>query len=230
MATGNEVVAAIGTFNIGEILADQGHDDEARAQLRESLQVLRAAGYSWAIAYATMLLGRLEARMGAFEDAHRHLEAARREFLEADTEADAVEAQSMMAECLVLEGRADDALELADRLLAEVVAHGSGRGTALIERVRGYALAQRGDLVGAGAAFEVSRASAVALDADYELALTLNGLRAVAVASGDEEAVRDLAAKIDALTEKLGIVRLPVVPMEASAAGDSVSAVVGAPA
>jgi class 3 adenylate cyclase/tetratricopeptide (TPR) repeat protein len=230
MATGNEVVAAIGTFNIGEILADQGHDDEARAQLRESLQVLRAAGYPWAIAYATMLLGRLEARMGAFEEAHRHLEAARREFLEADTEADAVESQSMMAECLVLEGRADDALELADRLLAEVVAHGSGRGTALIERVRGYALAQRGDVVGASAAFEVSRASAEALDADYELALTLNGLRAVAVSSGDEEAALDLAAKIDALTQKLGIVRLPVVPMEASAAGDSVSAVVGAPA
>jgi class 3 adenylate cyclase/tetratricopeptide (TPR) repeat protein len=230
MATGNDVVAAIGTFNIGEILADQGHDDEARAQLRESLQVLRAAGYPWAIAYATMLLGRLEARMGAFEDAHRHLEAARREFLEADTEADAVEAQSMMAECLVLEGRAADALELADRLLAEVVAHGSGRGTALIERVRGYALAQRGDVVGAGAAFEVSRASAEALDADYELALTLNGLRAVAVSSGDEEAAHDLAVKIDALTEKLGIVRLPIVPMEASVAGGSVSAVVGAPA
>ncbi len=228
LTTGNDVVAAIGTFNIGEILADQGHHDEARVQLREALQVLRAARYPWGIAYATMLLGRLEARMGAFDDAHRHFEAARREFLEAGTEAVAVEVQSMMAECLILEGRADDALELADRLLAEVVAHGSGRGTALVERVRGYALAQHGDVVGARAAFEVSRASAEALDADYELALTLDGLRAVAVSSGDQSAALDLAGKVDELTEKLGIVRLPIVPMEA--AGDAVSVVVGTPA
>ena len=112
---------------------------------------------------------------------------------EAGTEAAAVEVQSMTAECLILEGRADDALELADRLLAEVVAHGSGRGTALIERVRGYALAQHGDVVGARAAFEVSRASAEALDADYELALTLDGLRAVAVSSDDQSAALELA-------------------------------------
>ncbi len=230
MTTGNDVVAAIGTFNIGEILADQGRNDEGRAQLRESLQVLRAAGYPWGIAYATMLLGRLEARMGAFEDAHRHFEAARRQFLEAGTEAAAVEVQSMTAECLILEGRADDALELADHLLAKVVAHGSGRGTALIERVRGYALAQHGDVIGARAAFEVSRASAEALDADYELVLTLDGLHAVAVSSGDQSAALELGARIDALTAKLGIVSLPVVPMEASVAGDSASVVVGAPA
>ncbi len=230
VTTGNDVVAAIGTFNIGEILADQGHYDEARVQLREALQVLRAAHYPWGIAYATMLLGRLEARMGQFDEAHRHFEAARREFLGAGTEAAAVEVQSMMAECLILEGRADDALELADRLLAEVVAHGSGRGTALIERVRGYALAQHGDVVGARAAFEVSRASAEALDADYEMALTLDGLRSVAVLSDDQSGAVALSAKVDELTEKLGIVRLPVVPMEASATGGSASVAVGAPA
>ena len=216
LTTGNDVDAAVCTFNIGEILADQGRHEEARAQLRDALRVLRAARYRWGIAYATMLLGRLESRMGAYEEAHRHFETARADFIEAGGEADAVEVESMEAECLVFEGRAGEALELVERVLPELARLGSGRGTTLVERVRGYALAQCGDLEGARSAFEASRTSAEALDADYELALTLAGLRALAITRGDRESALELAAKVGELTKKLGIVALPSVPIEQS--------------
>ncbi len=73
LATGNEVDAASGTINIGEILADQGRYEEAREQILGALHVLRAASYRYAIAYSAMLLGRLASRTGSFEEAHRAL-------------------------------------------------------------------------------------------------------------------------------------------------------------
>ena len=42
LATGNDVDAAIGTINIGEILADQGSYEEGRQQLVDALRVLKS--------------------------------------------------------------------------------------------------------------------------------------------------------------------------------------------
>ena len=76
LATGNDVDAAIGTINIGEILADQGRYEEGRHQLVDALRVVRAASYRYGIAYATMLLGRLESRTGSFDLAHAHFDCS----------------------------------------------------------------------------------------------------------------------------------------------------------
>ena len=143
LATGNDVDAAIGTINIGEILADQGRYEEGRRQLIEALRVLRAASYRYGIAYATMLLGRLESRTGSFAEAHEHFDAARSEFADIGLHFDASEVDSLVAECFALEGRSHEALELATRLV-DSMEEGSPRGVALVQRVRGYALLQEG--------------------------------------------------------------------------------------
>ncbi len=213
LATGNEVDAAIGTINIGEILADQGRYEEGRHQLIDALRVLRAASYRYGIAYATMLLGRLDARTGSFEEAHEHFVSARSEFTDIGLHFDASEVDSMVAECLVLEGRSQEALELAGRLVDGMEEQGSPRGVALVQRVRGYALLQADDLAGARAAFEASRESALELKADYELVLTLVALVKLAELTGDRTAAAAWHSQIAALSDQLGITALPEVPI-----------------
>ena len=161
LATGNDVDAAIGTVNIGEILADQGRYEEARLQFVDALRVLRAASYRYGIAYATMLLGRLESRTGSFAKAHEHFEAARSEFADIGLHFDASEVDSMVAECFVLEGRSREGLELAGRLVDSTEQQASPAGWPSSQRVRGYAHLQMDDLGAARAAFEASRDSAV---------------------------------------------------------------------
>ena len=212
LATGNDVDAAIGTINIGEILADQGRYEEGRQQLIDALRVLRAASYRYGIAYATMLLGRLDARTGSFAEAHDHFVAARSEFNDIGLHFDASEVDSMVAECLVLEGRSHEALELADRLVEGMEEQGSPRGVALVQRVRGYALLQGDDLGGARAAFEASRESALELKADYELVLTLVALGRLAGLSGDQAAEKESRTEIAELADQLGIAAFPEVP------------------
>jgi class 3 adenylate cyclase/tetratricopeptide (TPR) repeat protein len=218
LATGNDVDAAIGTLNIGEILSDQGRHEEGRAQLIDALRVLRAASYRYGVAYATMLLGRLAARTGQFDEAHRHFDAARAEFLESDLHFDASEVDSMVTECLILEGRSDEALDRVD-LLMGAADGGSPRGLALLQRVRGYACLQRGDPVGARDAFEASRRGAEELGAAYELLLTIMGIRSLARHEGDASLESELAPRITELVRQLGIVELPAVPIGTTTIG-----------
>ncbi|MGD0394967.1 MAG: hypothetical protein ABSC41_20285, partial [Acidimicrobiales bacterium] len=214
LATGNDVDAAIGTINIGEILADQGRYEEGRHQLVDALRVVRAASYRYGIAYATMLLGRLESRTGSFDLAHAHFAAARSEFADIGLHFDASEVDSMVAECFVLEGRSREGLELATRLVDAMEEQGSPRGVALVQRVRGYALLQQGDLEHARAAFEASRESASELNADYELVLTLVALAKLEDRIGDRGTAAELQARIDDLSAQLGIVAFPDVPVD----------------
>ena len=62
--SGNAANAAFGDCNVGELLSDQGHWDEAESLLRRARQVWQATGYEWGVAYATAQLGRLSARAG----------------------------------------------------------------------------------------------------------------------------------------------------------------------
>ncbi len=118
----------------------------------------------------------------------------------------------MVAECLALEGRSQEALELASPLVATMVEQGSPRGVALVERVRGYALVQQGDFDAARVAFEASRDSALELKADYELALTLDALQSLAQLQGDRNRAQELEGRIADLVDQLGMVSMPEVP------------------
>ena len=114
LRTGNDVDAAMGACNIAEVLTDQGRYEEAERQLSDALRVCRAADYRSGVAFARSLLGRIAAQTGRPAEAHEHFDVARREYVAAGLDGDAQETDTHRAECLVLEGRAEEALALAD--------------------------------------------------------------------------------------------------------------------
>ncbi len=75
--TGDRDKASIAKYNIAEILADQGHLEEADTLLREVLRVWRASGAETDAAAAKQELGRIAARRGDFDSARELLESAR---------------------------------------------------------------------------------------------------------------------------------------------------------
>ena len=64
-------------LNIAEVLSDQGRSDEAGPVFYESIDARRAVGIPLEIAEALSLLGRHEARVGKFTNAHACLDEAR---------------------------------------------------------------------------------------------------------------------------------------------------------
>src|SRR5205814_5693145 len=137
--TGNDVDAAMGSCNIAEVLTDQGRYEEAEHELADALRVCRAADYRSGVAFAHSLLGRVAAQTGRPEEAHEHFDVARREYVAAGLDGDAQETDTHRAECLVLEGRAAEALALADAApRASTSDDETERDLARLERVRGY--------------------------------------------------------------------------------------------
>ena len=199
---GDVVNVARAQNNEGEILSDQGRLEEARTLFEKARRAWRAAQYPVGIALATSNLGRVAARAGSFDEAHRLLDEALGLFEEIGAEAFVLETRSRKAECLVLEGRHQEALELLRPLLAD----GAGGQRAAIERLAGYALVQsRAPFAEAKPHFEASAAAADAAHAQYELALTRRALAETGGAGADEEA--------DAVLESLGVVKTAPVPL-----------------
>ena len=74
---GDDTNALIVALNIAEVLSDQGRSDEAGPVFYESIDARRAVGIPLEIAEALSLLGRHEARVGKFTNAHACLDEAR---------------------------------------------------------------------------------------------------------------------------------------------------------
>ena len=119
----------------------------------------------------------------------------------------ALEARAFLAERSALAGDAAAAIELADAVLAAIAQGGGGSlHHALVHRIRGYALAQQGDVAAARAAFERSLEIARSAEESYQLALTLE---AIGRLQGDEAA----DAESHSLLARLGVVSTPEVPL-----------------
>jgi class 3 adenylate cyclase/tetratricopeptide (TPR) repeat protein len=214
LRTGNDVDGAIATCNISEVLVQQGRFEEAERQLGEALRVCRAADYRSGTAFARSLLGRIAAHTGRPEEADDHFDAARREYSAAGLDGDVEETDTHRVECLVLQGRARDALALADETMRATAGDDSvERDLARLERVRGYALLQLGDHAAANVAFDTSLDAARARDADYEVALSLLALARLARAGGDLEATSAFEAEGHAILEPLGVRAVPDFPV-----------------
>jgi class 3 adenylate cyclase/tetratricopeptide (TPR) repeat protein len=203
---GDVAGAAVQSNNEAEILSDQGHLAEAQELLEEALRSSRAAGYLFGVAVMTSNLGRLAARAGRFEDAHELLDDAQAQFETLGSERFRVETTARRAECLVLEGRHAEALELATGVLGDAERSPVGGLEALLERLVGLALYQGRRFDEANPHFEASLARARELGAEYEVALTLRAL----AETGQVEAH---AAESRAILDRLGVVALPHVPL-----------------
>ena len=202
---GDVVNVARAQNNEGEIVSDQGKLDEAEALFSEARRVWRAARYPVGIALATSNLGRVAARAGRFDEALELLAEALTAFEALGSDALGQETQARRAECFVLAGRFQEALDLAPTVL-----EAAGENRLLypfLERLYGYALVQARRPDEARPRFERSLELARELEADYEVALTLEALGRTRLGDPDAE------AESNAILERLGVVSTPRVPL-----------------
>ncbi len=211
---GGVVDAADVTYNIAEILSDQGHLDAADKLTREILQTYRAARYPVGEALAIANLGRTASRAGRFVEAIELLEDALARFRELGDERFAVEVLFRIAELSVFVGAAEEAmarikeLEDAVRRLGDVPAL-----RALLHRLAGYASAQAGNQALALEQLDASVAIAREVGLSYDLALALEALARVLAAAGDDVVAAGPAAEAAELLSGLGVVATPAVPL-----------------
>ena len=209
--TGNVVDAAVDNANLGEILLHQGRLEEAEVQLREALRVFRASGMRAVEVFASTLLGATAARSRRFEEAAAvfdELEQLSREVGDASRSNDVA---ALSAESLVLQGRADAALEITQRLLAAVPS--TDPAIPLVLRVRGYAFALSGERGAAGQALCRSLAAGRAMGADHDVAFALEALLRSGLTDG--RSTQEIESERDELFDRLGIVAVPEVPLAA---------------
>jgi tetratricopeptide (TPR) repeat protein len=207
---GDVVGAATITNNLGEIESDQGHFEEAGAAFREAYDVCLAAGHPLICHVATSNLGRLAARMGRLDEAEDALRTALAGFEAIRATGFVLETEARLAERDLYAGQHESAFAkateaLAHTLGAEAVAHLRTQ----LERIRGVALLRGGDLAGARECLEESMRIARSVGVDYEAALTLDALAALAHVEGDDEAASASAAESRTIVERLGVVRVP---------------------
>jgi class 3 adenylate cyclase/tetratricopeptide (TPR) repeat protein len=213
---GDVVDAAFELSNAGEILSDRGELDQAEAMFKEALLVHRAADFLMGVGYATTNLGRVAARQGRFEEAEFKYVRAREVFSHVGMESEVLETDARLAELLVLQGRSDEALKIADQALVRVRAEGGALQEPFLLRVRGYALAQQARMTEAHEAFAEGIEAGRTRESLYEVAMLLDALSRLARAQGqevDHEAERERRE----LYERLGVIAVPAVPLNSVA-------------
>ena len=209
---GDVVGAATITSNIGELKSDQGYFTTAAELCDQAREVFVTSGHRMLAAVSLSNLGRVRAREGRLDEAGKLLLEALEAFEEIHSSSLVIEAKTRLAELAVFSRNPDDALHLADETLAAIEETGGGSVQhALVYRVRGYALMQRGDLDGAAEALEQSLAVARGADETYELALTLEACACLAELR--EEDGSDQARESKGLLARLGVVSIPEVPL-----------------
>ena len=176
----------------------------ARAQNNEG-EILSDRNHPVGIALATSNLGRVAARARRFDQALELLVEALAAFEALGSEALARETEARMAECFVLAGGHQDALDLLPA--AVHAAEEAPVLCALLERLHGYALAQARRPHEAGTHLQRSLELAAGIDADYEVALTLQALARTRLRGPKAE------AEGQAILERLGVLSTPLVPL-----------------
>ena len=219
---GDESHATIAALNIAEVRSDQGRFDEAEPILRSVLEIRRAGGLPLEIAEASSVVGRHEARVGRFEEARALLDEARTLYAAEDDEVELLTTDARLAECLVLQGEVADARAHVEGALreAEQMA-GVSVIVANLHRLLGWTHLQAGELDAAREALERSLHLARLEDenfgirsADYEVALTLSACVRLGAVTG--EPTDGLAAERDTIFARLGVLKVPEPPLDAT--------------
>ncbi len=210
---GDRWSASFATYNIAEILSDQGRYEDAEPLLRDVLRVWRASGSRSEVADATRQLGRLMARRGSYAEGRELLEAARSEQLAGGEPGEVIATDARIAECLLYTGEAEAALSLSlDSLARSRTTEGADRVAPMLQRVRGWSLLQAGRLDEAERALATALELARARDAMLEVAFVLEAMIELGRRRG--EIVVTLQDEREALLIELGVVHTPAVPLE----------------
>ena len=205
--SGNPGNVAYTDCNVGEILSDQGHFDEARESLERAKRVWSATRNDQGTAFITLLEGRLAVRIGEYASGLALLAEAEDELRRFQLDGPAEFASALRVEAEALGGNPERALDAAVTLLGC-----ANRYLPLLLRARGFALARLRRLDDARSELEASVAAARERTAEYDLAAGLDGLQAFG--GLDPERVVEL----EALLERFHIVSVPRPAVEPAAA------------
>ena len=188
------------------MLSDQGRSDEAGPVFHESIDARRAVGIPLEIAEALSLLGRHEARVGNFAEAHAGLRrgAQRCTRSTATSSASSRPTRDSSNASPSRAARRTSSRQRSKHSHARETVDGTSVLAAALHRQRGFGLAQTGDLSAARVAFEESLATARRggenyglISNEYEVALTLDALSRVERLAGND--VGGLEAERDAI-------------------------------
>lgn len=212
---GDVVGVADSMNNIAEILSDQGRLEEAESTFAESEAIYRAARSPFGVALSQLNRGRAAARAGRTIEARDLLRNALNGFREIRADSFAAETLARLAEAMVLDGRGDEALPTVSEALASIeLIGGMAAQQAMAHRVRGYALAQTGDLDGAASALEQSLRIAEQSRVQYEIGLTVEAMARLALLRSPGSA-GELDRRASEMLARLGVVATPDVPLPA---------------
>lgn len=204
--TGNAVMDAFYVNNIAEVYIDQGRLDEAEELLQAASRVWRAAGYRSGEGTIKCNLARLAMGKGRFDEALALLEESAAEAHHVGGNVEALEATARTAQCLLLAGAPERAVDVVDTALGWARALGGvAAQSPLLHRVRGAALAQLGRADQAAAALDHSLRAAHQRRADYDVALTYQALAALGRPADGLDPAR-LRSVSSELLARLGVV------------------------
>jgi tetratricopeptide (TPR) repeat protein len=207
---GDTIGAGHARMNYAEILRNRGELVEAETQLLEVLRLWRASEYRYLEGICLMHLGEVCVSAGRYDEALVRLEEAKGHLQHVGAEGETLDVDARIAECRVFKEDPAAALELAGATLARVRASSGGeRAVPLLERIRGYALLQQGDVAGARPALESSLASGRSRRDLFEVVLSMRALFELASVEGVRPP-EELVAESDAIVSRLKIRSIPV--------------------
>ena len=213
LKVGDTVGAALSRINSAEILIDRGEWGGAEVLLLETLPLWKASQYRYYLGACLMYLGRVSLRQGRFEEALRHLDEAKSNFVGVGAEEFVPAVEARIAECRVAMGNGDGALELARGLLGRASeSSGVAKVASLLERVQGHALLLQDDLWGARDALEASLAAARERHDLFEVALTSLSLIELDRLEGVEPPL-EMVNESRSLLSSLKVRAVPPVPL-----------------
>ena len=184
--------------NVGEIMSDQGHLDDAEVHLQRAGRVWSGTGERQAAAYVNVLLGRLAVRRGEYQEGLSLLESAGAELRRLGIDAYAELAQAWIAEAEAFGGDPFRAMDIASREL-----QANDRQRPLLTRMGGIALARLGQKEAAMRELTHSLQTARARSSEYDIAATIDVIGAVDVVEPN------LLSERDEILDRLKIQRLP---------------------
>lgn len=191
-----------------EVLCDQGRVELAEPMALEALQISRGANMPNDVAFVRTLLGRMATQQHRFEDARAYLADAAAYYSSTGVTSLLLQNQGFLAECLLEEGRAGEALEVvASALRAAKRAEGVEFVLPLLERVHGVASARSGHEPEGMAELISCADTARQRGALPELTWALRDL--VALAGDDQAATEGWDAELAQLRRQLGVVETP---------------------
>ena len=209
---GSSVYAALARVNAAEILVDRGEWAAAETALTETLQLWKASQFHYNLAFCLFLLGRVSLRLGRLDEALARLEEAKASYLHIGAHEEVPAVDARIAECHVVNGNSDAALDLVRGMLGRAAeSNGIAKVVPLLERLQGHALLQQADLWRARDALEASLQAAREQRDLFEVALTSLSLIALDRLEGIEPPL-EMVDESRSLLAKFKVRAVPPVP------------------